>query len=1196
MNNVDWPSTPAFSTAMGTCFAGYSGNPQRTCSASGSWALSIVGECMQLSCPAQTEYSNADWPLTVAGLVATGVCRSGYSGNPTRSCEIYGSWSPEVSSPCTRNYCPADSFENASWPALTPSNTIATGTCVAGYSGSPTRACSESGTWASTTSRPCVQVVCAAGFLDQANWPVATAGTADVNGTCTAGYSGPAKRSCLLSGEWGSLTAVCTRNICSGTTEGNAVWAQTNSLESVAGQCIPGFSGAPTRSCNADGVFGAIVNTCTQIKCPATVEQLASWPASNAGSTVVAGSCNAGLSGTPTRSCGLNGAWGGISGSCVQLYCPASYDAAAKASWVSVKAGTAAVAGVCDPETSGFPTRSCSANGTWSAVNNACSSLPCAALFDDHNADWEMPETSNVTVFGTCVTGFASASTPSRLCDDSGRWGSDIADPCLPTHCTDASPSYGSFFSTWPSSLQSGSSVSGTCVAGYQGSPSRSCSYELVWSVPEPACEQIWCPSIDEDGHASWPSMTAGSTAGGSCMTGYRGDPVRACSITGEWGTIQDPCTIVECSAVTESTSSWPRTTAGAAVTGSCHANYYGTVTRVCSMDGLWGAVQGTCEEIVCDAVTENNIEWTGINAGSVAVGRCLTGYGGETAPTRSCTAQGIWSEVTGSCDRLVCAAVTFENAEWPSALSMTNDVAGVCASGWHGSPRRNCSEFGTFSEVRNPCVQAVCPALSDADGDWPSGTPSSSLVAGTCPPGFTGEPLRQCTVSGTWSAIENPCVPRTCAGQVSGVGNPAWPTTEAGRLAAATCEVGFAGSPSRLCDINGNWEGIINPCVRLVCPAVQDGNADWPAADANLPNIAGECMAGFFGTPSRACDASGNWGQIQNNCDVLYCPQSVDGNANWNATGAGLVAVGSCVSGYAGTPVRVCQLNGAWNSTIENPCQIKYDNCPSETLGMTYFPSTAPGMVSVGTCPTGYEVSESGPPMRTCTATGEWEASFENPCTLLPVESGGLVYDLAVASRTSNSVKLMWQSHNVTNETSYRVEVGTAVSAFQVANTGGGINLLSPEYVVVGLSPNSQYSFRVTAGLEDTYSDLASMTISAKTEISPPGALRLEGATNSSLSFSWTASAEAEFYRICYVSSNDVRDASDGFIISGDVPASEGIATIENLEPGVSYVVLVLAGLGNTTESTGSRTQMSTVASSHEATGMFLLLNCVVR
>ena len=54
------------------------------------------------------------------------------------------------------------------------------------------------------------EITCAATNQSQASFPTTTAGTANVAGTCAAGYSGTATASCSLAGQW-SFSGSCTR-------------------------------------------------------------------------------------------------------------------------------------------------------------------------------------------------------------------------------------------------------------------------------------------------------------------------------------------------------------------------------------------------------------------------------------------------------------------------------------------------------------------------------------------------------------------------------------------------------------------------------------------------------------------------------------------------------------------------------------------------------------------------------------------------------------------------------------------------------------------------------------------------------------------------------------------------------------------------------------------------------------------------
>ena len=117
--DASWPSTAAGSSTMGTCAAGYSGFPIRSCSITGVWASTVTSPCTrtcqyafcgvadhmaELRCPALTGDDHADWPSTVAGISATGTCNAGWTGSPTRSCNINGQWSSTIASPCIRTW------------------------------------------------------------------------------------------------------------------------------------------------------------------------------------------------------------------------------------------------------------------------------------------------------------------------------------------------------------------------------------------------------------------------------------------------------------------------------------------------------------------------------------------------------------------------------------------------------------------------------------------------------------------------------------------------------------------------------------------------------------------------------------------------------------------------------------------------------------------------------------------------------------------------------------------------------------------------------------------------------------------------------------------------------------------------------------------------------------------------------------
>ena len=963
------------------CLSGYEGAPERACEADGRWATSVTGTCVRIKCSAESMYQNATWPATNAGTSGAGTCVTGYSGSPSRACSVSGVWAAVVSPACVRNTCPSDTFDNAVWAGNTPSMTTVVGTCAAGYAGTPSRACNADSTWAATTTNPCVRLFCPATLLNDATWPHTASGTANVTGECVAGYSGTPSRGCDLNGNWQTATAHCTRIRCSAVTEGFADWAAADSLTSVTATCQVGYQGSPSRTCGADGIYGEIINPCRRIVCVAHSHDNAMWPETGSGATA-SGTCDLGWAGSPTRDCSNDGLWSTVSSPCGRITCAAVNDTSAKAMFPAANAGATSVEGTCYDNTSGFPARDCFFNGTWSEVRNPCSSNPCPALQNNGHADWESPLASDMLVNGTCVAGYdTSLPPPQRMCKADGHWATEITNPCQPIYCTKTSPSYVSFNADWPDSVQAGSSASGTCVAGYSGTTARACSLAGEWGAASPACEPILCAAIGNDGaQSSWPQTQAGQGASGTCLAGYEGSPTRQCSLSGQWEAVSAPCTQKKCPAGTVSNSVWEATLGGLTATGACVIGTTGTVTRSCSSDGEWGPVSGSCVGIVCPAELAGNADWTTSLPGKLAYGECLAGFIPDPLPSRTCLENGSWGAVSGACIRLVCPGGAFENAMWPEETPGTEGVIGTCMAGWQGAPLRDCLESGLYSAVSNPCVRVTCAALDGETGTWASTNGGTDGVQGSCPIGTDGAPVRDCALNGTWSAVlSGDCVGRSCAAEPSG--HVDWPATAAGVSVGGTCPAGYAGSPSRACSSTGAWGAIVNPCVQNVCPAVFDDHVAWPTTPSLSLPVDGECETGYFGEPSRLCGDDGNWGPITNACAALLCPAALDGHANWFATSAGAETVGQCIAGYQGTPRRQCLLSGAWNVTITDPCTVKYDDCQGDAVGMTFFPPTSPGSAAEGNCATGYEFAPEGPPTRYCYDNGTWETTFSRPC-----------------------------------------------------------------------------------------------------------------------------------------------------------------------------------------------------------------------
>ena len=216
---------------------------------------------------------------------------------------------------------------------------------------------------------------------------------------------------------------------CPAEQSGQVDWPQTVAGGTVAGTCAPGFSGSPSRSCTLNGDWEAIVHPCEQITCAAVTDGFTDWPETNAFATAH-GSCAAGFLGNPTRVCDGSGAWESIQDPCTPIYCPAG--SAANADWDATRAGETAL-GACIDGYEGTPTRVCLISGLWHEnITN-----PCTIHYDNCPAGsvgmtFFPPAAPGTTVGGNCPDGFREtiAGPPLRYCHLNGTWEAEFSNPC----------------------------------------------------------------------------------------------------------------------------------------------------------------------------------------------------------------------------------------------------------------------------------------------------------------------------------------------------------------------------------------------------------------------------------------------------------------------------------------------------------------------------------------------------------------------------------------------------------------------------------------------------------------------------------------------------------------------------------------------------------------------------------------------
>ena len=755
-------------------------------------------------------------------------------------------------------------------------------------------ACACATNYYGTGTSSCTRASCSSTTLSGITYPSVAAGLTST-GDCPYGFVGTATRTCVqstsctpTSGTTGcptgtfpdnTLTYNCQQLLCQppAGVEYNAAYNTSVAIGGVMfGYCslALGYSGTVTRVCSQTGsgtsavaVLAAPTTSCTVVACPALSGADTNWPAWPTGgaSTAVTGTCNSGYAaapeGPPTRTCYANGTWDAATvHACAVVQCPpiAADDSTGQAGFASVPWSAVPVAGTCPPSygygSNGAVTRVCTSSGTWLAESNPCAHIQCAALAASTATGAAAYNATDASVNGTVATGACPAG-----------WTSSTSAPMRT--CTLSGPGSG----TWSDS-------------------------------DSPACSQLFCPQLAEDDNAAWPQAAAGSSAViGACKLGYVQTPPlpqRACQLDGAWSaSILNRCAIAFCPGISELDVQWPSTVAGGSAFGNCSLGFSvgpgGPPGRACLLNGTWASdITNACVQRVCPAVfVDGYANWTDTLAATSSTptpvyGTCIDGFLGS--PSRVCWSNGTWGGVMDACIPNVCAGqpdcqlnctarIEF-NAQWPDSISPAT-VTGTCVPGFAGTPVRVCAQYGAWQSPTVACTQVSCPATADAASAWPSALSGTAAVSGTCVVGYAnsgpaGEgPTRACLASPDcnatacpWGDITNPCARITCPAQ-NATAWADWPAALSGTTSTGTCIPGYAGTPTRQCNLDGSWGAVTSACTQLFCPtstqlpATDDPTAFWQPVSAGSTGVAGTCKALYGPAPRRYCPpATAGW------------------------------------------------------------------------------------------------------------------------------------------------------------------------------------------------------------------------------------------------------------------------------------------------------------------------------------------------
>ena len=280
-----------------SCPSGYRGTKTRVCGLNG-WE-EIIDNCVPeepaiVHCE-EVEEDGVKWLLTNAGETRTASCKSGYTGNMTRSCKSDGTWG-DIETNCTEVKCPA----NQGFPESIYSNDPVNINCPVGYTGQMSRTCNANGTWSNINSTACQIKTCPANTSAGVRWSSTTYSVTPVTKNCPGKLVGSMTRVCGLNG-WENVVNNC--EACSA----DGDWPETTIGSSRSLSCSIG-DGKMTRFCTNNG-WGDINSSACKLYCPASTIDSISVPETIAGSTVKV-LCDASSSSYISIKCNEDGTWG----------------------------------------------------------------------------------------------------------------------------------------------------------------------------------------------------------------------------------------------------------------------------------------------------------------------------------------------------------------------------------------------------------------------------------------------------------------------------------------------------------------------------------------------------------------------------------------------------------------------------------------------------------------------------------------------------------------------------------------------------------------------------------------------------------------------------------------------------------------------------------------------------------------------
>ena len=740
-------------------------------------------------------------------------------------------------------------------------------------------------------------------------WPMTACGETRVLPCFDGAESGSLSRQCSAEGQWSEVTSNCA---CSAKTEFGTMWPRTPAEETAHVACGNNPAMTRDRHCMTNGEWES--TTTGGCECVEQEYLGIRWAATTGGQTAEH-LCDLGAEGEAyRRACGVDGTWSEqVEGGC---RCTARTDSGVE--WTAAEALHTQVE-QCSASSAGTQmTRTCSRFGTWQNIQGNCD---CPEqLVDD--LLWPQTTSGQEARVG-CVAG--AVGTPSkRQCKPLGEW----EEPELGA-CACPSQDWSNYAGThyvFPETAE-GETVSLPCVHDPAANITRTCGALGAWEEPEGCFEEVYCPA-EQKGPLSFERTLGGSTVMIMCNGDSNMSYGRVCKENGEWEDVIGYC---QCEATVDAMGTqWPRLRSERTLEQDCVAGYSGRISRGCSFFGEWTELSNTCTRNVCAEETLNGITWAATDSLTTATQMCADGV---SSLTRVCSAEGTWEAVEGSC---LCPQTVLSGVEL-AASPLGTMVERACENDLVGSKRFTCGGLGSW-EVEDQCHPISCSQETYLNVEWPQ-TEAGRTASVACSSSAPGNNTRYCRSTGEWSSVVGGegcyCDETT----VEEKGLYVFAQTESEQRVEKACSSLYTGTISYYCSRSGLWTDLDNQCQRIQCPSSQINGLAFPATDsATTYHIA--CSAGSVGAGyDRYCMENGQWeDEVTGACS---CPEEtlrhVDGHMySFPETSAGDVVSQLCGGDLAGSVSRVCGMTGAWQN-IRGEC--KHLECPEETIDGFVWP-----------------------------------------------------------------------------------------------------------------------------------------------------------------------------------------------------------------------------------------------------------------